>query len=180
MADLKRDPVVNVVQNGIKKGIRTTLENECYAAAVILIYSGIDTMAFLNMSTGQEDVTREDFVQWVERYIAFPCKHQLTGLDVYGARCGMLHSYSVTSRLSREGRCRRIGYMDRSVPAIRYDPAIATDFVLVSVDALADVFFNAIDRFLVDLFADPVKAAIAEERFQTLVYTLPYEPPSKA
>jgi hypothetical protein len=39
MADLSRDPIINVVYNQIKRGIRVALENECYASVVILIYS---------------------------------------------------------------------------------------------------------------------------------------------
>ena len=53
MNDLSRDPIINVVYNQIKKGISVALENECYASAVILIYSGIDAMAYLDMPDGQ-------------------------------------------------------------------------------------------------------------------------------
>jgi hypothetical protein len=33
-----------------------------------------------------------------------------------------------------------------------------------------------VDRFLVDLFSDPVKAALAEERLKWMHHTLPYRP----
>jgi hypothetical protein len=39
-------------------------------------------MAFLGMPENQIDVTRQDFIQWVDRYIHFPCKEQLSGLDL--------------------------------------------------------------------------------------------------
>lgn len=32
MNELSRDPIINVVYNQIKKGIRVALENECYAS----------------------------------------------------------------------------------------------------------------------------------------------------
>ena len=175
MVDLSRDSIINVIHNGIKQSIRVLLENRCFGAAVILIYSGIDTMAYLDMPASQEDVTRTDFVRWAERYIRFPCTEQLTGLDLYGARCGMLHSYSVASNLSRQGKCRQIAYMDKSVPEVRSNPAVATDLVLVSVPGLAQAFFDGIDAFLIELFSDTKKAPIAEERFQKLVHHLPIE-----
>jgi hypothetical protein len=174
MANLSRDPVINVVHNGIKRGIRVALENECYAAAVILIYSGIDTMAYLSMPAGQEDVRQKDFIEWADKYIRFPCKERLTGLELYGARCGMLHSYSITSRRSREGKCRQIGYVDQSVPEVCYNPAVSTELVLVSVRALVEAFFNGTDRFLIDVFSDKERAKIAEQRFKTLVHQLPF------
>lgn len=176
MSDLRNDPIINVIQNGIKRGIRMALEMDCYSSAVILIYSGMDTMAFLNMPANQQDVTRHDFIEWAERYIQFPCKEQLSGLDLYGARCSMLHTYSAFSRLSREGRCRMIGYMDQSIPEVIYNLDAARDLVMVSIQGLAEAFFSGVDRFLIDLFANPDRARVAEEHFRLLVHTFDYNP----
>lgn len=169
---MERDPIINVVHQGIKNGIRVTLENSCFSSAIILIYSGIDTMAFLGMPSTQTDVTRNDFINWCDKYIKFHCNEQLTGLDLYGARCGVLHNHSSYSRLSRSGQCRLIGYMSKSVPEIRYEPKVSKELVLVSVPALAGAFFEGVDKFLIDLFANKDKAKIAEERFKTLLHTL--------
>ncbi len=173
MTDLSTDPLINAVHNGIKRGIRVALENDCLGSAVILILSGIDAMAYVGMPAGQEDVTRNDFITWVERYIKFSCSEQLSGWDLYGARCAMLHSYGTASDLSRKGKCRQIGYMDKSVPEIRFDPSVSMDLVLVSVPALADAFFSGIDQFLVDVFADKKKRPIADQRLQKLVQATP-------
>lgn len=174
MTELNLDPIINVVQNGIKKGIRVAIENNCYGAAVILILSAIDTMAYLNMPQSQEDVQRKNFVEWADKYIKFPCKEQVTGTDLYGARCGMLHNYATQSKLSREGKCRQIGYMDESVPEVIFNPEISQELVMVSIEALADVFFKGVDQFMIDVFSDTNKAPIAEERFKKIVHTLPY------
>ena len=175
MQDIKRDPVVNSIYAGIKKGIQVAVDNDCFDSAVILILSGIDSMAYLNMPAEQQDVTKNDFVAWAERYIKFPCKEQLTGLDLYGARCAMLHSFGAVSKMSREGKCRMVGYMDQSVPEVRYNPAVSKELVLVSVPALAGAFFQGIDEFLVDLFANQEKATIAEKRLQGFVQKLEYK-----
>jgi hypothetical protein len=69
-------------------------------------------MAFLDMPAQQQDVTSKDFVAWVDKYFRFPslpCEDQLTGLDLYGARFGVLHTYSIISNLSRNGKCGRWG-----------------------------------------------------------------------
>lgn len=173
ITDLRRDPIINAVHNGIKRGIRLTLENECLGSAVILILSGIDAMAYLAMPANQDNVTRSDFVRWVERYIKFPCMEQLNGVDLYGARCAMLHNYGVASDLSRKGKCRQVGYMDKSVPEVRFDPNVSKNLVLVSVPALADAFFSGVDKFLVDLFLDKKKAPVAEQRLKKLVQAIP-------
>lgn len=168
MTRIKNDPIINAIYGGIKRGIQVTIENRSYASAVTLILSGIDTMAYLSMPASQQDVKQKDFVTWAERYIKLPCKEQLTGLDLYGARCAMLHTYGARSKLSREGKCRLICYMDKGVPEIRSNPHVK-HLVIVSVSALADAFFNGIDLFLVDLFSNKEKAAIAEERLKELM-----------
>jgi hypothetical protein len=97
---MERDPITKAIYGGIKKGIQVAIENNCYGSAVILILSGIDSMAFLNMPESQTDVRKADFIDWADRYIEFPCKEKLTGSDLYGARCAMLHSYGVVSKMS--------------------------------------------------------------------------------
>ncbi len=173
MSDLQRDPIVNAIFNGIKRDIEVALANERYRAAIILIYAGMDAMAFLDMTAGQDEVARDDYIRWADRYIRFPCKEQLTGADLYGARCSMLHAYGAVSRLSRAGKCRMIGYLDKSVPEVRYDPSVSTELVLVSIPALKDAFFNGINAFLVDAIADKAKAPIVEERLETFVQIFP-------
>jgi hypothetical protein len=173
MENLNSDPIINSINNGIRKGIHVALENKCYGSTVILLYSGIDAMAYLNMPAKQEDVTKNDFIEWVNKYIKFPCSEQLTGKDLYGARCAMLHNYSVFSRMSRNGECRIIGYMDNSIPEVRFNPSVSKSLVLVSIQALVDSFSRGIDNYLVDLFSDNDKKLLAEERLKNLVLTFP-------
>ena len=174
MADLKLDPVVNVVYAGIKKGIQTMLDAGCYGSAVILVYAGIDAMAFLGMPEDQEDVTSKDSMTWADRYLKFPCKEQPTPTDLWCARCGMLHNYSSFSRLSRESKCRNIGYVDESKPEVMSDPGVPT-LILISVKGLADAFFRGLDQYMIDLFANQKSAAMAEKRFGKLIHSMPVD-----
>jgi hypothetical protein len=175
MKGIERDPIIKAIYGGIKRGIQVAIENDCFDSAVVLILSGMDSMAYLGMPSNQQDVKRDDFVKWAERYIKFPCEDQLTGLDLYGARCAILHSFGVVSDLSRKGQCRMVAYMDNSVPEVRYNPAVAKNLVLVSVTALAEAFYSGIDQFLVDLFADKKKAGIAEKRLNWFIQKHPRE-----
>jgi hypothetical protein len=84
MVDLRRDPVMNAIHNGIRKGIVIALENRCFGSAVILILSGIDAMAYLSMPDGQDDVKGEDFIAWAEKYVRFPGGEQLGRQKLHG------------------------------------------------------------------------------------------------
>jgi len=173
MENLNSDPIINAINNGIRRGIKVALDNKCFGSTVILLYSGIDAMAYLNMPANQEDVTKNDFIEWADKYIKFPCNEQLTGKDLYGARCAMLHNYSVFSRMSRNGECRVIGYMDHSIPEVRFNPSVSSSLVLVSIQALVDAFSKCIDNYLVDLFSDNNNKMLAEKRLENLVLTFP-------
>jgi hypothetical protein len=165
---------VRVIEE-IKLGVDVAFSNKCFGAAVILIYAGIDTMAYLNMPSQQKYVKSKDFIAWVERYIRFPCKEQLTGADLYGARCAMLHQYGIESKLSHSGSCRIVGYIDRSDPEVSYNPKISKEFVIVSIEALKDAFFAGIHKFLHEAFDDESKRIIVEERLNKAVQRLPYK-----
>ena len=163
--------IQNVIHEGIKRGIEVLLEQKCYGSVVILIYAGMDAMAFLSMPASQQDVTRKDFIDWAEKYIHFPCKEQLAGLELYAARCGMLHNYSIISNLSRAGKCRELGYVVYEVPEVIYYPEKASDLVMVSITGLAEAFFRGVDRFIIDVFGDPIRAPLARKRLENLVHT---------
>lgn len=173
MVNLARDPVINAINNGIRRGNEVAVANGCYGSAVVLVYSGMDSMAFLAMPKGQTDVLRKDFIGWADRYIRFSCIEQLTGADLYGARCAMVHNYSVYSEMSRDGKCRLVGYMDKAVPEIMYNQEVSKELVLVSVPALAEAFSRGIDKFLVEAFSDKARAPVVEERMRKLVQCLP-------
>jgi hypothetical protein len=177
LARLANDPIINAVYGGIKRDIDVALDNRCLRAAIILIYSGIDTMARLAMDAAKTGVEKSDFIAWVDRYIHFPCKEQLTGLDLYAARCAVLHTYTTDSGLSRAGKARRIGYMDHAVPEVVYNASVDATLVLVSIKALRDSFFAGIDRFFVEAFADAAREAIVEKRLRELLHELPFAPP---
>ena len=66
MGAISNDPVQNAINGDIKDGIRLTLQHGCIGSAVKLIYSAIDTMAFLSMPAAQVEVTRTDFVKWAD------------------------------------------------------------------------------------------------------------------
>lgn len=72
-----------------------------------LLYTGIDVVS--SFDTGGE-ATKSGFVKWVETYflkaVPLPC----TALDIYGARCAVLHTFTPDSRISRNGEARKLAY----------------------------------------------------------------------
>jgi hypothetical protein len=63
-----------------------------------------------------------------------------------------------------------IGYMDKGIPEVRYNPAIKKDLVMVSIPGLKDAFFAGIDKFLIDSYSNKIKTPVVEERLKNLYY----------
>jgi len=174
MTEISKKRILKTVQGDIKDPIKIVLKNKNYRSAVMLILTGIDTMAYLSMPASKKTQDCHDFIEWVDRHILFEGKEKLTGLELYIARCVILHSYSDYSSIMSMGDCRKIEYTDQSNPgAIDYNPEESDKIVKVSVHALSDAFFNGTDRFFDYLFSDNEKALLVEKRLDELMLKFP-------
>ena len=174
---MKGDPLFNAVYRGIKAGITKTFDEKLLGSSLILIYTGIDTMAWLDMPPNQTGVTRRDFINWVEAYFDQRFLKQITGEELYSARCAVVHTYTVESSMTQSGT-RVLLYKLGGTPPVNYVPAVAPDHVGLDMRYLKDTFFQAIDTFLMKAFADKKKGALIDQRAQKLLNVMPYEPSS--
>ena len=181
MPQLRHALVASVIENGIKQPIQLLLETHHFPAALVLSYSGMDTMAFLNMPAAKSDVMRSDFIQWANQYVALPSDAPITGRDLYAARCSVLHG-GAHSRLSRGGECKLLLHIGDEPSRDRNTDIIVTPgqsdvnngSVTVWVSQLVAAFFDGIDRFLADVSERGEKAYLVEQRLEYLVETSPY------
>jgi len=169
----KRDPLLAFRE--IRHGIQTALNNKCYGATLILIYAGIDAMANLARQEGQGWVRSDDFIGWVDRYLQVESAEKVSGPEWYSARCAILHTYGVESTRTQSGGARKLGYMVGGKPAVKYDPQVDPNLLIVDCVALAEAFFQGLDKFMVDLFADSERQKLIESRLQKLFITIPIE-----
>jgi hypothetical protein len=77
--------------------------------ALILIYSTIDSISWL--STENSDQRNKEYFQnwvdtWMLKHYPLPC----TSLELYAARCGILHTLTPSSDLSKKKGVRQISY----------------------------------------------------------------------
>lgn len=150
-----------VIDNRIKRPILLLLEQHCYWSVLVLGYSAIDTMAFLNLPAEKTDVMRSDFITWADRYVVPEFNGQISGRDLYAARCTILHGGGY-SRLSRGCQSHHI------VHVIEAEDQNAANEIVTTVDVLVQSILKAIDRFLEDVSKDPNRAVVISSRLQYL------------
>jgi hypothetical protein len=153
----------DVLLDGICGDIRFALKHGRNRAALILIFSGIDALASLERNEEKND-GRERFANWVNEYMKFSEWPQ-AGLELYGARCGVLHTYGPVSNLSEQGKVRLIGY----TAGVGKDVMQSGDLVMISIEGLARQFFLGIANYLRVLGCDPAKRATAAPRIQMML-----------
>jgi hypothetical protein len=87
---------------GLLRGIERCIEGRCLVPALTLIYSAIDVVSALTRPQNASDTDRTFFQAWVTTYMsAFLTATGCSAEDIYAARCGVIHTMTRASRLSR-------------------------------------------------------------------------------
>ncbi|MQY59833.1 MAG: hypothetical protein GH144_09575 [Clostridia bacterium] len=153
--------------------IKVALDNGAIGGALILTYAAIDAMAFLSMPENKNEVQGEDFINWVEKYMKTDSKqpYQYQGIDLWGARCGIVHRYGATSSLSDSGKCNFFGYHNGSEHMVK--PSVDERFIVISWPRFINDFFGAMKKFLTDIMKDEELKKKVASRIVHLFYVSP-------
>jgi hypothetical protein len=151
--------------------IRLCLDNHLRMPALALIYCGIDVFASLSRPASCAAVTSSHFIYWAERDMECEKLLKVSSIDLYAARCGILHTYIMDSSLSRKGRSRRIIYAwgDKNAEEpTKLLQELGFSEVMIKIEALFSAFLHGIDVFANVLMTDQGLAALVTERGRKL------------
>jgi hypothetical protein len=146
------------------------------SAAAVMVYVGIDAMAFLAMPAEQAKQGRADFIAWVDQYMraAPESTYQYDGRDVYGARVAMLHTYSIEADYHQQNpEVKKFGYHDGGQHA--YNPDVNANLVIIGINSLVHDFGGAVQRFVQAMQADAALRGRVAGRLPLLVDILPID-----
>ena len=140
-------------------------------AALAMVFVGIDTMAWLALPLGKTSVGRVDFCSWVDAYLKTDASqpYHYVGIDMYAARCALLHSYGSLSDLHKKPNPpKTFGYLDNGPHRADGSP-----LVLISIAVLIRDFGGALNTFLQSALHDADLKARIDSRIEALVATMP-------
>jgi hypothetical protein len=154
--------------------------------ALILIFSFIDLLSSLHSDNKS---VRLRFTEWVDKYLLPGTHLKCTSIDLYGARCGLVHTSSPESDLSKTGKASKIAYawspatssdleklislgleLDKNLGQRKLDYLVA-----VQVEEFIAALHCGVDRFLAELKGDPTQADRVYERATQIFIDLPDE-----
>lgn len=101
-------PVIAVVQQ-YQDAIENNLKLKHELPALTLMYSLIDALSWLS-STSNNTKIRDRFTLWVDKYLLKGGNLECSALDLYAARCAIIHTLTSDSNLSENGYAKRAIY----------------------------------------------------------------------
>jgi hypothetical protein len=172
---LSQDPIHNTINENIRRSITVAIDNECFPAAVILIFAGIDAMAHLGRPEGKLVGGADDFKNWVDRYFVIRAPTTtITPEEWWEARNAIIHTYGTYSRAHRVTGGRVLTWQVEGRPRVRYNPAVSTDMAIVDILLMRDTFFEGLERFLIEGFASAARRPLLEARLNEMLQSNPY------
>ena len=151
MLDILRHNILTLVT-----AIEECRDRKQILPCLVLLYSGIDVAASLERSP--KEGTAMAFQRWAKNYLISKSNLDCSAKDLYGARCGIIHTFSSSSDYSRSGKAREVIYAwgDASAAKLRaITLAVKKDYIVLDVNELIKVFKNGVDTFFYDLSNDP-------------------------
>ncbi len=121
--------------------IDSCIERKVQLPTLILVYAGIDSLGWL-AAPDPSAIVGERFVAWVDGYLLAAKPMPCTGIDLYSARCGILHTMTGDSDLISKGRAKRVAYAWGSADVLKLQDALDRTYpgecVAVHIGALAE------------------------------------------
>lgn len=158
----------------LASAIRHCQQADLILPALCLMFVAVDTLGSLIRPPNKPAQGRKDFVGWIDRFLipgsGLPC----SALELYGARCGLLHGYSASSTLATGRKVRKLCWAwgattAEEMQALADGSGEAGRLLAVHAGQLLDAFLVGKRRFHGALAADPALAALVEERAESIL-----------
>lgn len=170
-----------VLENNLKQLISAIMicrDNNFITPSLILLYSGIDVMSWLNCPKSQPKVIRSDFWEWVEKYLLPNSQLNCSAKDLYSARCGILHTLTAESDSSKHGKAKIICYSwgtgdENKLQKALNNNSVTQNAKAVHFNKLFYAFITGIEKFVIELENDKQKAEIAYKRANKMFSNIP-------
>jgi hypothetical protein len=148
----------------LSSAIELCLARKQLLPSLILLYSSIDIVSSLEPMGNKG---RSRFVRWVETYLLPASPLKCTAIEIYAARCGVVHTMTSESDLSVKGKHRMIWYAWGNHSADDLEKLVdlagrANEGVAVHVDQLYEAFLSGVVRWADELKADPDRRSAVE------------------
>ena len=159
----------------ILKSIGLCMEKKHILPALMLTYSAIDIVGGLERKKGEG--TKASFIRFVDGYLLRAKPLGCTALELFGARCGILHAAAAESDLFKKGKVRMVIYAwgKGDVEKIRKSTERLEryDIVAVHVSDLVEAFRDGLANYLDKVYEDEDRIKLVEMNAEKIFSLMP-------
>jgi hypothetical protein len=141
------------------EAIEECLDKRRLMPCLVLLYTGIDVSSSLERHRGE--APKIAFTTWADSYLLRARPLPCTALELYAARCGVLHTFTSDSDLFQKGQVRQIFYAWGTANENELQECAAilqrTDCVAVHLRDLIDAFRYGLAAYLDELSQDEAR-----------------------
>lgn len=133
------------------------IEKNLLPPSLILIYSGIDALASLNLPKERERVKGIDYDKFCNDYLLPDSDLKCSAIDLYAAKCSILHKSTAVSDLSEQEKTPELFYHIGDISDIQEDYQKIIDekhnrnAIIVNIDDLRKAFNKSYFSFTKEL-----------------------------
>jgi hypothetical protein len=157
----------------------STLYNlKLFSHQLVIIFSAIDTFGLLDAPSNQTSATGSSFKEWAKKYIIPHQGITFTEEDLWGARCGILHTHTSDSDLAKKGKAKILVYITgdytSDIAKQRAADIIAMpggNHLPVHFDNIYQAFIASFAPFILDLKAKCTSDVAIEARLRNIIHT---------
>jgi hypothetical protein len=156
----------------ILSDIRWAIDAKRDLVAAQLLLAAIDVIAGLERPSEQEKTSGDNFIKWCDLHMRLKGRnYTLTGLDLWGARCGFLHGYTPLSTVVRQGKARMLAYVDEANEVVMTDNP-DKGLAIVSLKALWEAFCQGVLASMKRANRDSEIAKLVNPRLNLMFYSV--------
>lgn len=143
-------------------------------ASIAMAYICIDAFANLSRPKNKKEVTRADFIKWVDIYLHADSDqlYQYRGKDVYAARCAFVHTYGSEASLHTKDKS-TIMFCYHDGSDHYYQPDENRRLVLIGTKSLIPDVIRAVRDFILKCKQDALLRGLVEPRLENVLGHLP-------
>ena len=177
---MNEEPNLDLAVRELHQAILDCLDRRQVLPSLALLYATIDILASLERPANREATGPKEFKQWVENYMLLSPLN-VTSDDLWGARCGLLHTFTPSSDKSRAGIARELKYVRGDKDYVSFaqkevDPNCSIQ-VVVDVDSLVEAFQKGLMAFIQEIMRNPQKRMLVFEHSKKLFVHISYPKP---
>jgi hypothetical protein len=136
--------------NQLKDGVRDLFASRRTLPGFLLLYTSIDILASLTRPREIAATNSTFFKDWVTEYMLPGSDLECDAEEIWGARCGLLHTLTAESNMSRNRGVRMINYIGTVQAAEemqRRHEAIRDTDIFVPTPRFVEAFITGCERF---------------------------------